>query len=393
VNRKILLVDDEPHILDGLRRQLGRRFDVTTATSGDEALLLVEGRGPFAAVISDLRMPAMDGLEYLAEMRARAPQTVRMVLSGSHDFDTAVAAVNEGAIFRFLTKPTPPDVLIEAIESAILRYEMEKKLAGSFDPCIELLQEVRLLHQGIETSQLRVFFQPQCKLDNETIVGAEALVRWQHPHNGLMLPGQFFGTAEAGGLMSDITKWVLETTCRQASAWKKMGLPPMRLAVNVSAHDLQRPDFVSRLSEMMGCFDISADWLEIELTEGVAVQDMESIRSVLECLITLGISLSIDDFGTGYASLGWLRHLPFKKLKIDRSFITDIDEKPEAFRFLQSMVAMGTECKMDILAEGVETPPQLEKAKQAGCGAMQGFYLARPMPAEDFPGWLARRNK
>lgn len=392
MNRKILLVDDEPHVLDGLRRQLGRRFDIVTATSGEDALLLLEGRGPFAAVVSDLRMPGMGGLELLGELRARTAHTVRLVLSGSGDFETAVTAVNEGAIFRFLTKPVPPDVLTEAIEAAILRYEMEKKLAGSFDPCIELLQEVRILHSGIQEGQLKIFLQPQCDLEDGRITGAEALVRWHHPVNGLLLPGQFFGTAEAGGLMGDITNWMLDAACRQAQEWQKIGLDPIRLAVNVNAHDLQKASFVDNVMEKLDHFGLSSDWLEIELTEGVAVQDMDSIRGVLERLIQAGIKLSIDDFGTGYASLGWLRHLPFSKLKIDRSFITEIDQKPEAYRFLEAMVAMGSECKMATLAEGVESSAQMESAKKAGCGLMQGYHLAKPMPAEDFLGWLGRQK-
>ncbi|MBF0269520.1 MAG: EAL domain-containing protein [Alphaproteobacteria bacterium] len=392
MNRKILLVDDEPHILDGLRRHLSKRFEVHTAQSGDEALLLLDGHGPFAAIISDLRMPGMSGLELLAEMRARAAKTVRMVLSGSNDFETAIAAVNEGAIFRFLTKPVAPDVLTEAIESAIMRYEMEKRVPGSFDPSIDLLRDVRALHDGLLDGQFRVFFQPQCDLSSGGITGAEALIRWQHPRNGLLLPGQFFGTAEAGGLMGEITNWVLEATCRQAGEWKRAGMPPIRLAVNVSALDLQRSTFADLVQETLNRHGLTADWLEIELTEGAAVQDMDSIRAILEKLINMGVKLSIDDFGTGYASLGWLRHLPFSKLKIDRSFISEIDSKPEAYRFLESMVHMGTECKMSILAEGVETLPQMDKAKLAGCGLMQGFFLAMPLPAGDFPGWLKKHG-
>ncbi|TAN55017.1 MAG: EAL domain-containing protein [Rhodospirillales bacterium] len=392
MNRKILLVDDEQNILDGLRRQLGRRFEVVTALRGEEALLLLDARGPFAAVVSDLKMPVMDGLEFLGEMRMRAPQTVRMVLSGSGDFNKAVAAVNEGAVFRFLTKPVPPDVLTEAIEAAILRYELEKRIPGSSDPCAELLSDVRHLHQGIAGGQLRVFLQPQCAMGDGRITGAEALVRWQHPNNGLLLPGQFFGTAEAGGLMGDITHWVLESTLQAASLWQRQGMNPFRLAVNVSAQDLTGTDFSEKILEALKRHGLTSDWLEIELTEGAAVQDLENTRACLEKLASKGIKLSIDDFGTGYAQLGWLRHLPFSKLKIDRSFIMDIDTKPEAYRFLESMIVMASDSKMSILAEGVETPSQMSEAKRAGCELMQGFYLAKPMPADDFFDWLSRNK-
>jgi EAL domain-containing protein (putative c-di-GMP-specific phosphodiesterase class I) len=172
-----------------------------------------------------------------------------------------------------------------------------------------------------------------------------------------------------------------------------MGMPPLRLSINVSAADLQHPSFITHLSELLDRYDITSEWLEIELTEGVAVQNTESIRNVLENLIRMGITLSIDDFGTGYSQLGWLQQLPFQKLKIDRSFISDIDIRADAFRFLQSIVAMGTECRMEILAEGVETTPQGERAKEAGCVSMQGYLLAKPMPASEFPGWLSAYRK
>ncbi len=392
MNRKILLVDDEQYILDGLRRQLERRFEVVTALRGEEALLLLDARGPFAAVISDLKMPVMDGLEFLGEMRTRAPQTVRMVLSGSGDFNKAIAAVNEGAVFRFLTKPVPPDVLTEAIEAAILRYEMEKRLPGFSDPYADLLSDVRHLHQGISGDQLRLFLQPQCAMDDGRITGAEALVRWQHPNNGLLLPGQFFGTAEAGGLMGDITNWVLDATLREASHWKRQGMAPIPLAVNVNAQDLTGNGFPEKILEALERHGLTPDWLEIELTEGAAVQDLENTRACLEKLAAKGIKLSIDDFGTGYAQLGWLRHLPFTKLKIDRSFIMDIDTKPEAYRFLESMIVMASDSRMSILAEGVETSPQMAEAKRAGCELMQGFFLAKPMPTEDFFGWLGKKK-
>jgi len=392
INRKILLVDDEQYILDGLRRQLERRFEVVTALRGEEALLLLDARGPFAAVISDLKMPVMDGLEFLGEMRTRAPQTVRMVLSGSGDFNKAIAAVNEGAVFRFLTKPVPPDVLTEAIEAAILRYEMEKRLPGFSDPYADLLSDVRHLHQGISGDQLRLFLQPQCAMDDGRITGAEALVRWQHPNNGLLLPGQFFGTAEAGGLMGDITNWVLDATLREASHWKRQGMAPIPLAVNVNAQDLTGNGFPEKILEALERHGLTPDWLEIELTEGAAVQDLENTRACLEKLAAKGIKLSIDDFGTGYAQLGWLRHLPFTKLKIDRSFIMDIDTKPEAYRFLESMIVMASDSRMSILAEGVETSPQMAEAKRAGCELMQGFFLAKPMPTEDFFGWLGKKK-
>lgn len=392
MNQKVLLVDDEPRVLASLRRTLGSRFDLTCATSGEEALSLVQAHGPFAAVVSDIHMPGMGGLELLSEMRRRAPETVRLVLSGHGDFPLAVAAVNQGAVFRFHTKPVAPEVLADSLECALLRHREERDSGGRIDPGELLVREVAALRTALAERQFRLFLQPQCRLADGAITGAEALVRWQHPEQGLLPPGQFLATAEAAGLTENLTTYMLERTCTEIRGWMAGGGPaPVRVAVNATARNLSDPDFPRHVGRIIDRHGVPPHLIEIELTEGAAVEDVAGARAVVETLAGMGIATSIDDFGSGHASLGWLRQFPVSKLKIDRVFVEDIVDDGVAYRLLENIVGMAHDLKLSVLAEGVETPEQMELVRRAGCDIVQGFLVARPMPAENFPGWRAKR--
>ena len=391
MTEKILLVDDEPKVLSALRRGLGHRFDLRCATSGVEALALLETEGPFAAIISDMRMPGMGGLELLCEIRRRAPETIRMILSGQSDFHAVVGAINEGAVFRFHTKPAAADVLAESIEIALLQHQREKLGGGRIDPSASLVRDVGEFRHALNTGQLRLYLQPQARMDTGDVTGAEALVRWKHPERGVLLPGHFLGIAEAAGLIGDITAWMLNAACAEIRRWLDLGQPPLRLAVNVTATDLAEADFPDLVRQIMQRHDVPALWLELELTEAAAVENMERVQATLAALALMGIKLSIDDFGTGYSSLGWLRHLPVSKLKIDRSFIEDVAEDPEAYRFLNSIMTLARDLRLTTLAEGIETAEQMTLVTRTGCDLVQGYFLARPMPAGDLQSWLAAR--
>ncbi len=389
MNQKVLLVDDEPKVLASLSRCLGDRFSLTCAGSAAEALALVDSDGPFAAVVSDMRMPGMSGLELLRILRRRAPETVRLVLSGHADLETAIAAVNEGAVFRFHTKPVAPEVLTASLDCALLRHQQENLAQGRIDPAETLVRDVTDLRHALRDGQLRLMVQPQWRLADATVVGAEALVRWAHPERGLLLPGQFLSTVEAAGLMPDLTALMLDTACAEARRWHDLGLPPMRIAVNATALDLCDSGFVQRVRRTLERHDVSPRALELELTEGMAVTDPDGTRAVMAELAGFGVATSIDDFGSGYASLGWLRQLPVAKLKVDRMFIEDVAADPAAYRMLETIGALARDLHLTILAEGVETAAQMEMVRRAGCDQVQGFLVARPMPPDQFTRWLA----
>ena len=389
MTERILLVDDEPKVLSALSRGLGQRFDLRCAGGGAEALAMLETDGPFAAVISDLRMPGMSGLELLCEIRRRAPETVRMILSGHSDFKAVVGAINEGAVFRFHTKPVTPEVLGETLEIALLQHQREKQGGGRIDPSAGLVRDAGEFRRALSEGQLRLYLQPQASMVDGTVTGAEALVRWEHPDRGLLLPDCFLGIAESAGLMGHITAWMLNAACAEIRRWLDLGLPPLRIAVNITAMDLAEADFPDQVRRVLQHHDVAPRWLELELTEAAAVGNMDAARTTLGALVDLGIKLSIDDFGTGYSSVGWLRHLPVTKLKIDRSFIEDVTDDPEAYHFLNSIMTLAHDLKLNTLAEGIETAEQMALVARTGCDLVQGYFLARPMPADDFPSWVA----
>lgn len=389
MNKKVLLVDDEPKVLAALRRALGGRFILHCASGGVEALALQQTHGPFAAIVSDVRMPGMDGLELLREMRRRAPETVRLVLTGHADFNAVISAVNEGAIFRFHTKPVPAEVLGASIEGALLRHEIEKRAGNLVGPGDQLFREVGDLRRALAEDQLRMYLQPQICLDDRRVTGVEALVRWAHPEQGVLLPGQFLHVAEAAGLLGDVTCWMLEAACAEVRRRNELGFDPLRIAVNVTATDLADAGFPRRVCGLLDRHRVTPQWLELELTEGAAIVDVSSSRTALEDLGRLGVGLSIDDFGTGYSTFGWLRQLPFDKLKIDRMFIQEIAGDRDAYRILETMITLARDLGLTVVAEGVETAAQMELVAQAGCDLAQGFLFACPMPATEFDGWHA----
>jgi EAL domain-containing protein (putative c-di-GMP-specific phosphodiesterase class I)/ActR/RegA family two-component response regulator len=389
MNKNILLVDDDRNVLSALRRALGERYSLHCAGGGDEALALVQSCGPFAAVVSDMHMPGMSGLAFLREMRRRAPQTIRLVLTGFAEFDLAMAAVNEGAVFRLHLKPIVAEELAASIDSALLRHEFEKNVGSALDPCQEIVHEVASLKTALHQGELRVYLQPQISLADGQVPCAEALVRWAHPERGLLLPGQFLATAQMAGLSGDITRWMVDSVCAEAKGWNNGGLPSVAVAVNVTAADLADPAFPPWLTETAERHGVAAARLELELTEGMAVVDTEGTAVTLQRFRDLGITLSIDDFGTGHSALGWLRSLHVDKLKIDRMFIADIADDPEACRIVETIISLAKDLRLTVLAEGIETREQLDVLKRIGCHLGQGFLLARPMPAADFPSWLA----
>jgi EAL domain-containing protein (putative c-di-GMP-specific phosphodiesterase class I)/ActR/RegA family two-component response regulator len=392
VNRKILLVDDDPRILASLRRCLQDRFDLRLAESGAEALDLVEREGPFAAVVSDMRMPGLNGLDLLREMRRRAPDTVRLVLSGHTDFETAIAAVNEGAVFRFHTKPVVTDILANSLECAVLRHVEERQTRGRIDPGESLVRAAEELRRAVETGQFRLYLQPQCRIADDVVIGAEALIRWAHPDKGLLGPADFLATAEAAGLMGDLTAWMLDRACGEAVRWRRLGLPPMRIAVNATALDFCSTDFPGMVLRVLADQGLPDGTLELELTEGAAVADPAGARTTMLTLADHGIATSLDDFGSGYSSLGWLRHLPVAKIKVDRIFIDELGDDPAAYRMLQAIVGLAKDLNMTVLAEGVETERQMDLIRRAGCDYTQGYLQARPMAPDDFTAWLAERR-
>jgi len=246
------------------------------------------------------------------------------------------------------------------------------------------------LRCALERNEFMLVYQPKIDLSTGEISGVEALLRWNHPERGLIQPLKFVPIAEESGLIVPIGQWVLLEACRQARAWMDAGLPPVRIAVNVSALQFAAKDFLSSVRAALISTGIDPCNLELELTETVLMQDAESAVQMLRSLKAIGVQLAIDDFGVGYSSFSYLRKFPLDALKVDRSFINDISSNPDNATILSALINIGKSLKHRVVAEGVETEEQLHFLQKEGCSEGQGYFFCRPVIAEQFAQFLER---
>jgi EAL domain-containing protein (putative c-di-GMP-specific phosphodiesterase class I) len=247
------------------------------------------------------------------------------------------------------------------------------------------------LAEAIEKQQLRVFYQPQCRLSDGALMGAEALVRWQRPGNGLVLPGEFIGLAEKCGLLVALDQWVMNEALRQLGQWTSAGMwgASWRLAVNQNAADLQRPDMLTVLQQMLLTHQVSASALDLEITEDALMQQTPDQLARLEDLRSIGVSVSIDDFGIGYSSLTYLRQLPVSAIKIDRSFISGMLCNDNDAVLVCTIVDLAHNLGHTLVAEGIEREDQRHHLAALGVELGQGYLFGRPVSAAEFAGrWL-----
>ncbi|MES2115950.1 MAG: bifunctional diguanylate cyclase/phosphodiesterase [Pseudomonadota bacterium] len=250
------------------------------------------------------------------------------------------------------------------------------------------LQLVGALRQALGGDQLQVVYQPQVALHSGAVVGAEALLRWQHPELGAVPPGEFIPAAEHSGLILPLGEWVLRQAARQARAWMDAGLPPLTMAVNLSAVQFRQPDLPELVSRILHEEGLAPEYLELELTEGVAMHDPHGAVLTMNSLHERGVRMSIDDFGTGFSSLSYLKQFKIYKLKIDRSFVRDIGSNPEDRAIVAAIVSMARGLGLSTISEGVETEQQLALLREQGCDEIQGFYYSRPLTAERFASFV-----
>jgi len=239
----------------------------------------------------------------------------------------------------------------------------------------------RLLRGAAARNELVVHYQPQVDMADRSLVGVEALVRWQHPKRGLVPPGEFIPLAEESGIIDEIGEWVLFESCRQMVAWQADGLLVPRVAVNLSAQQLEREDLAMTVGAALDAAGIGPERLELEVTESMIMRHAEAAATVLRDLRDLGVELAMDDFGTGYSSLAQLRHLPLRRLKIDISFVRDIGH-PSAEAIIRAIIAMARSLGLQTVAEGVEQEDQHAFLRDAGCDIGQGYLYGRPIPAD-----------
>lgn len=240
------------------------------------------------------------------------------------------------------------------------------------------------LRVALENNEFELYYQPQINLDSNKISGFEALLRWHHKVRGLIMPSEFIPLAEDTGMIVALGEWVLRRACREASSWPD----DIRVAVNLSAAQFKSPHLVQSIKAALADSGIAPNRLEVEITEGLLLEDDHHNIAVLHELRDFGVRVSMDDFGTGYSSLSYLRSFPFDKIKIDRSFITDLNERPDSMAIVRAVIGLGLSLGIETTAEGIETASQLKSLRAEGCDEVQGFHLGRPMPAADVKALL-----
>jgi EAL domain-containing protein (putative c-di-GMP-specific phosphodiesterase class I) len=254
------------------------------------------------------------------------------------------------------------------------------------------LRDRRVLHQelnsAIERSELTLHYQPQARISGE-VTGFEALVRWHHPTRGIVPPGTFVPLAEDSGLIVPLGEWILREACREAASWHT----PLRIATNLSPVQFRRGDLVGLVHSVLLETGLEPSRLELEITEGVLIDDFSRAVSILRRLKALGVRIAMDDFGTGYSSLSYLQSFPFDKIKIDQTFISNLERHPQSATIIRAVIGLARGLQVPVVAEGVETKDQLAFLAKESCDEVQGFLIGRPLPIAEYATLTARPPK
>ena len=361
---------------DELLKVVGQRISTRLANSGivsriggDEFIIVLkESLDPIAerlrAILEGISEPlTIDGVEI------RVTCSIGVACSTEHG-DTASELFANADMALYRAKQSGRNGI--QLFNAAMGEEARSKLT-----------RIDELRRAVERDEFVLYYQPQKDIRTGSVIGVEALVRWQHPIEGLLLPGAFIPLAEETGLIVAIGDIVLRKACRQARAWQDQGLPALRVAVNVSARQFLESSLTHQVASALQSAGLDAEWLELELTESLIMRDVEGAIERMHELKKLGVSLAIDDFGTGYSSLSTLRRFPLSRLKIDRSFIADIPSKAGDMAITSAIVSLGRTLDLEVVAEGVETEEQVHFLEGAGCEMFQGYLFARPLPASE----------
>jgi len=247
------------------------------------------------------------------------------------------------------------------------------------------------LRQAIDNEEFMIYYQPQIDISTNSIIGLEALIRWQHPKKGLITPKKFIKLAEETGMIIEIDHWVMRTAIKQVSQWYKKGLSPGKLALNISIQQLENDHLLENIQENIDKYDFKPEWLELEITEGHMMKNHIEIIKKLNQINSLGVNIAIDDFGTGYSSLSLLKRLPINQLKIDKSFIRDLPEDEEDIVIVNSIIALAKSLNLDLIAEGIETLEQANFLEERDCQIVQGHYYYHPLLASELEDVLTKQ--
>jgi diguanylate cyclase (GGDEF)-like protein len=364
---------------DALLKSVAERLEGTVRESDTVARL---GGDEFTVVLEGPHRPELAGIVAQKILEALADP---FQINGREIFMTASIGI--------VVYPLDGDVVDDLVRDAdIAMYAAKEAGRNNFQfftrelraQATERLNLIDSLRRALASgNQLRLVYQPKFDIGGERMVGVEALLRWEHPEFGLVPPTRFIPLAEETDLIIPLGGWVIEQACEQAARWRDEGLPELPVSINVSSRQFHYGDLVQTVEVALLRFGLDPGLVELELTEGTLIEDVELARRTLERLHDIGVRLSVDDFGTGYSSLGYLNQFPIDALKIDRSFIDGISDSPDSAAISTAIIRMGHSLRMEVIAEGVETTDQLDLLRELNCDVVQGFLTGRPGTPEE----------
>ncbi len=384
---EIFIIDDEEQIAEMLGEVVSLSgFNANIYT--DATVFFEEGKfNDNATIILDLNMPNMDGVEVIRELSSKSSKASLILMSG---YDMSVlrsaeklAQAHGLEIVTSLMKPIQLDSLMEVLDT-------HRKSLNDYQPLStnsHFVPNTTDLAQALNQDELIIFLQPQIDIQTGALVGSEVLVRWEHPQHGMIFPDNFIGLAEQSGLIGQLTSKVLDMAIEQIAAHQARGYK-IPLSVNVSANNISSLELPEELADKITHSHLDPSLLTIEVTESALMGKLVTSLDILTRIRMKGFALSIDDFGTGFSSLSQLHRVPFNELKVDKSFIMEMDTDSEAKAIVKTCIVLGHELNMTVVAEGVETEATLTMLKELGCDIAQGYFLSRPLSENDYQDWL-----
>lgn len=384
---KILVLDDEPFMLKLLGYMLNNLgfSQVTTCDSGRGALESIDCPGSTPdLILLDLNMPEMDGIEFVRHLFERSYAGSLILVSGEDERmrQTAEKLVraHKISILGHLHKPLKPEDL-----SALLAKWAPVYLSGCL--AAKKTYSADEVHAAIVNSELVNYYQPKVDVASGKVVGVESLVRWRHPQDGLVCPDQFIGVAEEYGLIDDLTRAVIREAFDQAKAWLNDGLH-LRVAINISMDNLAKLEFADYVTAAAFAAEIAPGNIVLEVTESQLMKDLSAPLEILTRLRLKRFGLSIDDFGTGHSSLSQLRDIPFDELKVDQGFVHGAASNDTLRAIYGASLGLAQQLGMKTVAEGVEDRADWDFLRSTDCDLAQGYFIAKPMPTDEIPGWI-----
>ena len=403
-------------VAERLRTRL-RESDLLARMGGDEFAMLLPGlderhasmaarlllqalQDPFT--VSDSRDDARDGggtTSGTKEVERRLEQPPRATPRATPGAVAGEQSLSIGASIGIVLYPdhgVDTDTLIQRADVAMYAAKRVNTGYAFYDSKLDTHSPSRFtlmgeLRQAIEKSQFVFYYQPKIRLDTGEVTGVEALVRWQHPRDGLVLPEVFIPLMEQTGMLRALTPWILGEAMLQARAFQDLDYP-VTVSLNLSVRDLQDPQLVETVTEQLQAHGVSPERLEIEITESALMSERERVQDTLARLSAMGLKIMIDDFGIGYSSLAYLKNLPVDGIKVDRSFVTAMTRNDNDAAIVHASVDLAHNLGLEVVAEGIETEDVLHRLRELGCDAGQGLYISRPLTADDLLLWLQRSN-